>query len=149
MQSIQNSNLLSETPYSIDLIGFGDPNVDHTSGEVYSVFSCEAPLVIIIIAYTVADLRMIVTCRFNTTVEITETGIIFHKESKIILAEKFVNVQFLVPFPKCNFTMKRTMRNYLSKLSEKWRTPSIKCPLDFSTNFNSTTDPFNLNWLLQ
>ena len=73
VQSIQNSNLLSETPYSIDLIGFGDPNVDHTSGEVNSVFSCEAPLVIIIIAYTVADLRMIVTCRFNTTAELTET----------------------------------------------------------------------------
>ena len=148
VQSIQNSNLLSETPYSIDLIGFGDPNVDHTSGEVYSVFSCEAPLVIIIKAYTVADLTMIVTCRFNTSAELTETGIIFHNESKIIVAEKFVNVQFLVPFPKYNFTMKRTMRNYLSKLSEKWRTPSIKCPLDFSTNFNSTTEPFNLNWLL-
>ena len=44
--------------------------------------------------------------------------------------------------------MKSTVRNYLSKLSEKWRTPSIECPLDFSTNFNSTTDPFNLNWLL-
>ena len=40
------------------------------------------------------------------------------------------------------------MRKYLVKLSEKWRTPSIECPLDFSTNFNSTTDPFNLDWLL-
>ena len=80
--------------------------------------------------------------------DVPSSGIIFHQESKIILAEKFVNVQFLVPFPKYNFTMKTTMRNYLSKLSEKWRTPSIECPLDFSTNFNSTTDPFNLNWLL-
>ena len=80
--------------------------------------------------------------------DVLSSGIIFHKESKIILAEKFVNVQFLLPFPKYNFTMKSTMRNYLSKLSEKWRTPSIECPLDFSTNFNSTTEPFNLNWLL-
>ena len=80
--------------------------------------------------------------------DVLSSGIIFHKESKIILAEKFVNVQFLLPFPKYNFTMKSTVRNYLSKLSEKWRTPSIECPLDFSTNFNSTTDPFNLNWLL-
>ena len=80
--------------------------------------------------------------------DVLSSGIIFHKDSKIILAEKFVNVQFLLPFPKYNFTMKSTMRNYLSKLSEKWRTPSIECPLDFSTNFNSTTDPFNLNWLL-
>ena len=80
--------------------------------------------------------------------DVLSSGIIFHKESKIILAEKFVNVQFLIPFPKYNFTMKTTMRNYLNKLSEKWRTPSIECPLDFSTNFNSTTDPFNLDWLL-
>ena len=76
------------------------------------------------------------------------SGIIFHKESKILLAEKFVNVQFLIPFPKYNFTLKTAMRNYLNKLSEKWRTPFIECPVDFSTNFNSTTDPFNLNWLL-
>ena len=80
--------------------------------------------------------------------DVLSSGIIFHKESKIILAEKFVNVQFLIHFPKYNFTMKTTMRYYLNKLSEKWRTPSIECPLDFSTNFNSTTDPFNLDWLL-
>ena len=40
------------------------------------------------------------------------------------------------------------MRNYLNKLSEKWRTPSKECPLDFSANFSSTTDPFNVDWLL-
>ena len=80
--------------------------------------------------------------------DVLSSGIIFHKESKILLAEKFVNVQFLIPFPKYNFTMKTAMRNYLNKLSEKWRTPSIERPLDFSMNFNSTTDPFNLNWLL-
>ena len=80
--------------------------------------------------------------------DVLSSGIIFHKESKIILAEKFVNVQFLIPFPKYNFTLKTAMRKYLVKLSEKWRTPSIECPLDFSTNFNSTTDPFNLDWLL-
>ena len=44
--------------------------------------------------------------------------------------------------------MKTAMRNYLNNLSEKWRTPSIERPLDFSINFSSTTDPFNLNWLL-
>ena len=80
--------------------------------------------------------------------DVLSSGIIFHKESKILLAEKLVNVQFLIPFPDYNSTMKTAMRNYLNKLSEKWRTPSIECPLDFSTNFNSTTDPFNLNWLL-
>ena len=80
--------------------------------------------------------------------DVLSSGIIFHKESKILLAEKFVNEQFLITFPKYNFKMKTAMRNYLDKLPEKWRTPSIECPLGFSTSFNSTTDPFNHNWLL-
>ena len=81
--------------------------------------------------------------------EALSSGIIFHKESKILLAEKFVHVQFLVPFPKYNFTLKSEISQLLDKLSEQWRTPSIECPLDFSTNFNTTTDPFNLNWLVE
>ena len=40
--------------------------------------------------------------------------------------------------------MKTAVRNYLTKLSEKWRTPFIECPLDFFTNFNSTTDPIDM-----
>ena len=74
--------------------------------------------------------------------------IIFQKESKILIAEKFVNVQFIEPFPKYNVIMKTEMRNYLNKTSENWRSPSIECKLEFSTKFNSTTDPFNVNWML-
>ena len=33
-------------------------------------------------------------------------GVIFHKETKIHLAEKFVNFEFLIPFPKYNSTEK-------------------------------------------
>ena len=74
LQSIENSDLLSAIPYNIDLIEFGEINVNHICAEVYSVFSREDPTVLIIIAYLLgSDLRMIVTCRFNTTAELTET----------------------------------------------------------------------------
>ena len=68
VHSIQNSELLSEIPYNIDLIGFGEPHLNY-SGEVHSVYSCENHLILIIIAYSVGDSRMIVTCRFNTISE--------------------------------------------------------------------------------
>ena len=75
-------------------------------------------------------------------------GVIFHKETKIHLAEKFVNVEFLIPFPKYNFTEKEAITKILTKLSEMWKTPSDHCPLDFSTNFNTSLEKFNLQWMV-
>ena len=89
------------------------------------------------------------TSLFETTeYDALKKGILFHKESKILLAEKFVNVQFLVPFPKYNFTMKTQVEDMLAKLAEMWSQPSAQCPLDFSQPFNSSHTPFNLNWML-
>ena len=89
------------------------------------------------------------TSLFETTeYDALNKGILFHKESKILLAEKFVNVQFLVPFPKYNFTMKTQVEDMLAKLAEMWSQPSAECPLDFSQPFNSSHKPFNLNWML-
>ena len=74
LQSIENSDLLSAIPYNIDLIGFGEFNVNHICGEVYSVFFSEDPKVLIIIAYLLgSDIRMIVTCRFDTSAELADT----------------------------------------------------------------------------
>ena len=42
--------------------------------------------------------------------------------------------------------MKTAMRNYLNKISEEWRTPSIECPLHFPRT--SIQRLINLNWLL-
>ena len=89
------------------------------------------------------------TSLFETTeYDALNKGILFHKESKILFAEKFVNVQFLVPFPKYNFTMKTQVEDMLAKLAEMWSQPSAECPLDFSQPFNSSHKPFNLNWML-
>ena len=87
LQSIENSDLLFAIPYNIDVIGFGEINVNHICGEVYSVFSSEDPTVLIIIAYLLgSDLRMIVTCRFNTTAELKENY--FHLADKRLLRSR-------------------------------------------------------------
>ena len=81
--------------------------------------------------------------------DVLQKGILFNEESKILLAEKFVPVQFLVPFPKYNFSVKPELKALLRNLNEKWNLPSASCPLDFSTNFQANTSSFNVDWLLR
>ena len=47
VQSIQNSDLLSEISYSI---GFGNPTAESPSGEIHSIFSSENHLMIVNLA---------------------------------------------------------------------------------------------------
>ena len=45
---------------------------------------------------------------FETPINIEEAvtqSIIFHKEGKILITEKIINVEFLVRFPRYNFTI--------------------------------------------
>ena len=74
-------------------------------------------------------------------------GIFFNEEPKILLAEKFVPVQFLVPFPTYNFTLKPELTNLLKNLTDRWKMPSVSCSLDFSTNFESNIFSFDINWM--
>ena len=77
-----------------------------------------------------------------------QKGTLFNEKSKI-LSEKFVPVQFLVPFPKYNVSVKPELKALLRNLNEKWNLPSASCPLDFSTNFQANTSSFNVDWLLR
>ena len=45
--------------------------------------------------------------------DVLKKGILFNDESKILLAEKFIPVQFLVPFPSFNFTLKSEIKTLL------------------------------------
>ena len=47
-----------------------------------------------------------------------DKGIIFHKEGKILITEKFINVEFLVPFPRYNFTIRQQVETLLNELSK-------------------------------
>ena len=75
--------------------------------------------------------------------------IIFHEETQILLAEKFANVKILIPFPNYNFTQKEAITTLLRKLSVMRKLPSAFCPLAFSTRFNSSSENFNLVWLVK
>ena len=79
--------------------------------------------------------------------DILEKGIIFNEETKILLAEKFVPVQFLIPFPSFNFSMKSDIEKLLHNLNQKWNLESSNCPLDFTSHFN-TNSSHNINWIM-
>ena len=72
----------------------------------------------------------------------------FNEVSKILLTEKFIRVELLVPFPTYEFTMKSDIETMLHQLSVMWETPSLFCPLNFSTLFSTNTSSFNVNWML-
>ena len=78
---------------------------------------------------------------------VLKRGILFNEESKILLAEKFIPVQFLVSFPSYNFTLKPELITMLDKQNHMWSLPSSPCPLDFASHFQSNHSSFNVNWM--
>ena len=79
--------------------------------------------------------------------DVFKKGILFNEESKILLTEKFIPVQFLVPFLSYNFTLKPELVTMLDKLNHMWGLPSSHCPLDFASHFQSNHSSFNVNWM--
>ena len=73
-------------------------------------------------------------------------GIIFHKEGKILITEKLINAEFLVPFRRYNFTVPQ-VETLLLELSKKWKTQSEFCNMTHSTTYRNQTDVFNVDWL--
>ena len=72
-------------------------------------------------------------------------GIIFHEDRKILLAEKFINVQFLLPFPMFDAQLQDKLTHLTSTLADMWNLPTFFCDLNY-TNVNMTG--FNVNWLV-
>ena len=81
------------------------------------------------------------------TEEALAKGIIFHKEGKILSTEKFINAEFLVPFPRYNFTILWQVETLLFDLSKKWITQSEFCNMTYSTTYRNQTDAFNVDWI--
>ena len=79
---------------------------------------------------------------------ILENGIIFNHVTKILLAEKFINVDFLVPFPKFELDLHAELGAYIEKLGKLWASPSWQCHSDYSTNFQKNDSSFDVDWLL-
>ena len=77
-----------------------------------------------------------------------EKGILFDERSKTLLSEKFIRVEFLVPFPQYDFSMKPDIEAMIYRLSTLWQVPSLFCPLNFSSVFATNSSGFNVNWML-
>ena len=73
-----------------------------------------------------------------------ERGVLFHEETKILLAEKFVTAQFLVPYPKFDIQLTESLDRMTTDLENIWRMPTYRCYLNF-TNEND----FKVDWLLK
>ena len=71
-------------------------------------------------------------------------GIIFHEDKRILLAEKFVNIQFLLPFPQFNVQFQKELTHLTSVLETLWKMPSYNCNLKFT---NLSMEGFNVDWL--
>ena len=80
--------------------------------------------------------------------DLIEKGILFNEVSKILRTEKFIRVEFPVPFPTYEFTMKPDIEKMIQQLSLMWETPSLFCPLNFSSKFATNTSGFNVHWML-
>ena len=81
------------------------------------------------------------------TEEALAQEIIFHKEEKILITEKFTNAEFLVSFPRYNFTVRHQIETHLLELSTKGVTQSAFCNNTYSTTYRNQTDVFNVDWL--
>ena len=79
---------------------------------------------------------------------VLENGIIFNHATQILLAEKFINVDFLVPFPKFEPDLRAELGAYMEKLGKLWASLTWLCHLDYSTNFQKNDSTFDVDWLL-
>ena len=75
-------------------------------------------------------------------------GIIFNHVTNILLAEKFINVDFFVPFPKFEMNVSAGLGAYINKLAPLWDASSWQCHLDYPTNFQRNDSTFDIDWLL-
>ena len=64
---------------------------------------------------------------------ILANGTRFKQVTKILLAEKFLNVDFLVPVPKFKMNVSSELNAHINTLASLWESCSWQCHLHYST----------------
>ena len=90
--------------------------------------------------------RFIHVVQANSRQGSLDKGIFFNEETKIVLAEKVINVQFLVPFPRFETTLISSVDQIAQSLQKMRQTPNYFCYLIFT---NTSEVDFKLDWLLK
>ena len=75
-----------------------------------------------------------------------ERGVFFLEVTKILLAEKFVNAQFLVPYPTFDIQLTKSLDKVARELQNMWQMPTYRCYLNFT---NTSEHEFKVDWLLK
>ena len=72
-------------------------------------------------------------------------GIIFSHVTIVLLAEMFINVDFLVFVPKFDMNVSANLGAYIAKLEQLWSHPRKLCHLDYSSNFQKNDSTFDID----
>ena len=77
-----------------------------------------------------------------------ERGVFSHEGTKILLAEKFVNVQFLLPYPKVDIQLTESLDKVATELQHVANAGMLtyRCYLNFT---NTSQNDFKVDWLLK
>ena len=74
-----------------------------------------------------------------------ERGVFFQRQ-KILLAEKLVNAQFLVPCPTFDIQLTKSLDKVARELQNMWQMPTYRCYRNFT---NTSEKEFKVDWLLK
>ena len=70
--------------------------------------------------------------------QILQSGILFNFQQKVLVAEKFINIKSVLPFPPYNATLSKYLNVLAQSLSKNWYAPTKLCQLKY-TEINVTT----------
>lgn len=73
-------------------------------------------------------------------------GILFNFKQKILLAEKFINVRFLAPFPVYDQVIEKHLENITASLEKLWEFKNYGCNLNYT---DTRDDKLRTTWLIK
>ena len=74
----------------------------------------------------------------------TNDGVLFNLHQKMLLTEKFVKTEILLPYPVYNKTVESKLTNLTRELASMWTSKNYGCPLNY-TNITESTS--GLQWI--
>ena len=89
-------------------------------------------------------LTNIQTASSNQPAVATKGGVLFNLHQKILLTEKFVKTEILVPYPVYNKTVESKLTNLTRELESMWTSKNYGCPLNYTNKTESTS---GLQWI--
>ena len=89
-------------------------------------------------------LTNIQTTSSNQPAVATKDGVLFNLHQKILLTEKFVKTEILVPYPVYNKTVESKLTNLTRELASMWTSKNYGCPLNYTNMTESTS---GLQWI--